>query len=154
MDEHLEILLDTENAHLRFQFPSQSVSPLGSLIDGTCFVAKGPLRLEYSFVCFGYDLEHFSSELRQLHATLEGKAQFNNQEGNVEVAVFVADRAHGRLGVSVSMHVEVPELGSHRINLSGFNMDQSHVPECVSALGRFLYCTNVSRVHPMVRDTP
>jgi hypothetical protein len=143
----LELLLDTEarQAHLRFCYPSKNISG-GTLIDGTVQVIQESLRLEYAFVCFGFDLLEFANDVRRIHSDLTGVARFVNQEGSVRVTIGTGTIGRGRLAVGVELQqAEAP------IHLAGFQLDQSYLPGMAQAIERFLIATAVDCAHPMLQ---
>jgi hypothetical protein len=149
--EPVELQLDTESQQVRlvFAYPSKVHGGSIPLIDGTVKVEQGSLRLEYRFLCFGYDLAEFAVALRRLHADWGSPAEFVNQEGNVHVRLGPGGGRRGRLPVVVS--VEFPGEGSRSVEFGGFAVEQSYLPDMARSLERFLAESGVAADHPMQR---
>jgi hypothetical protein len=148
--EPLELLLDTESqqARLVFEYPSDTRSFGDPLIGGTARVEQGPLRLEYRFVCFGYDLSVFAAALRLLRADPGSPAGFANQEGSVRVRL---GPWGGRGRVPAAVAVELPGDGAGWAELGGFAVEQSYLPGMAESVERFLTESGVTVTHPMLR---
>lgn len=146
----LELSLDTEErqAGLRFEYPSVRPGPAGPLIDGRVHLTSGSLRLQYGFLCFGYDLDEFARQLGRLHAALDGEARFSNQEGDVAVALGVASRGRGRLAV----RIDLSPYGGDPIRLGGWVVEQSYIPGMVADAHRFLTVNGIECEHPMLQS--
>jgi hypothetical protein len=149
--EPLELLLDTESrqARLVFAYPSDSRGIGGPLIDGSLWVGRGPLRLEYRFVCYGYDLAEFAAALRGLHADFGCPAEFANQEGTVRVRLGPGGGRRGRVPAAVG--VELLGEGCGWAELGGFAVEQSYLPGLAASAERFLAESGVDLTHPMLR---
>ncbi len=138
---------------VRFEFPWDWPAYEG-LVRGFVVANDGALRVEYGFLCFGWDLTNFAEDIRRFHAAYDGKAMFVNAEGSVELTLVVRDRGRGLIAVSVRMERHgasfrtVPPARAW-IELDRFEIEQSYLPGMVERIRDFLACTGISTdLHP------
>jgi len=62
-----------------------SCHPKG-LIAGELSIATSSASWTSDFLCLGYDLHEFVSQLEQLHRTLQGRSEFTNSEGSLTIS--------------------------------------------------------------------
>jgi hypothetical protein len=133
--------------------------PLG-LISGAVALTVGGTA-STSFLCFGYDVSEFASQLERLHRDLKGMAEFINQESTVRIAISVADPRRGRL--AVGGEIEFPYFPATdnvlvgmlsrpgaRLTFDGLACEQSFLPGFVHDIRQFLRSSRVSLEHPML----
>lgn len=140
---------------LRLALRSPADSGDDSLIGGAITIRQLSLSLDYGFVCFGWDLVQFAESLRELHATLEGDAEFTNQEGSICIRLHAVDAGRGTIGVDVSLQQNVlspftEDWSYPHLRMQGFGTEQSYLPMIANQIDAFLHETAVNLEHPML----
>jgi len=140
---------------LTFQFPLDSGSNDNRWIDGVVTIRQCSLSLDYGFACCGWDLVQFAESLRQLHAQLDGDAEFASQEGSVCVRLHVVDAGRGSIAVDVSLEQDVrspftEDRSFPLLEIPGFGIEQSYLREFATRIDGFLRETGVDLTHPMM----
>lgn len=111
--------------------------------------------LDYMFVCHGYDLHQFAESLQQLHSCADNCASFVNQEGNVEIAITVADRGRGWHNVRVRLQqmIQSPFTNATEfvwLDFGGFGIEQSEFSEMIRGISQFIRTWELPIEHPMM----
>jgi hypothetical protein len=112
----------------------------------------------FSALCFGCDIAQFCDALEKCHKTLNGRAEFVNQEGSVRFVVSVTDSGRGQFAVGGEIQLpgnDAPTAGvlplpGIRFTFDGLVLEQSYIPAIVSRLRIFLSEQGVSTLHPML----
>jgi hypothetical protein len=122
-----------------------------SLIAGELSLATISASWTSDFLCLGYDLHGFVSQLEQLHRTLQGRVKFTNSEGSLAITIVAVAPSRGQL--AVGGEVEVPLFTDSRdvvlavgilphplaaIRSEGLVWEQSYIPAVVQAIRTFL----------------
>ena len=141
------------NNHFSVRF---SFNPMvGTDIQSTVQIRQRSLIIDYKFLCCGHDLLQFCEALRRLHARDVAQAVFINEEGNVRIALSIADVGRGWHNVAVDLEQSIQDpfskaFSQSRLTLNGFGIDQSYLPELFKRITRFLTDWRIPVSHPMM----
>jgi hypothetical protein len=119
------------------------------------------------FLCFGYDLHAFGSQLEQRHRTLQGRVEFTNSEGSLAVTIVAATPSRGHLAVGEEVEASnftesrdeirpfgvLPHAGAV-LRFDGLVWEQSYVPAVVQAIRAFLRDDAISTSSPWLSADP
>ena len=106
------------------------------------------LDWSFRFICAGYDLESFVTELMLLNEGKRSEARFVNQEESLHLCLEAMPSPNKPLIITGQVKSIAPDF-TFKVPFGGFRSEASLVPEMVRCIREFLTVTNVTTVHPM-----